>query len=78
MADTIRTTTTTTSTDRKGKKRADPPPADEPTAIAPSPGKKAKKNPRQSLIDLSEKRKKYTDKGSKGKQPAKTMPRRPA
>ena len=75
MADTIRTTTTT---DRKGKKRADPPPADEPAVIAPSPGKKAKKNPRQSLVDITEKTKKHTDKGSKGKQPAKTMPRRPA
>jgi hypothetical protein len=79
MADTIRTTSTTPSTDRKGKKRADPPPTDE-TTIAPSPGKKVKKNTRQSLTETTADKRasKATEKGSKGKKPAKNMPRRPA
>lgn len=76
MADAFRITTNLT--DRKGKKRADPPAGDQTTTSAPSPGKKSRKNPRQSLIDLTDKKKKLTDKSSKGKQPAKTMPRRPA
>ena len=77
MTDTIRTTTTATTTDRKGKKRADPPLVEEP-ATGLSPGKKPKKNPRQGLHDLAEKTKKIADKLSKGENPSKTMPRRPA
>jgi hypothetical protein len=76
MIDILRPTTSPSTTDRKGKKRADPPLADEAVAAIPSPGKKAKRNIKQSPKESDVE--KASPKDPKGKQPVRKMPRRPA